>query len=101
MHMIVCMYVHMCTGHSTLNYIQEAEQYRKNTEEQKMQFEALKKKDENSSKQIYRQMKRIQKLQEDISSVKGKLASGAREFEASSCQIKEVRTYGSLVLIVM
>lgn len=57
-----------------------------------MHFEFLKKKDESSSKQIHRQMKRVDKLQSSIAQVKAKISSAAREFEEKSQQIKEVRT---------
>ena len=57
-----------------------------------MRFEFLKKKDESSSKQIHRQMKRVDKLQSSIAQVKAKISSAAREFEEKSQQIKEVRT---------
>ena len=55
-----------------------------------MRFEFLKKKDESSSKQIHRQMKRVDKLQGSIAQVKAKISSAAREFEDKSQQIKEV-----------
>ena len=55
-----------------------------------MRFEFLKKKDESSSKQIHRQMKRVDKLQGSIAQVKAKISNAAREFEDKSQQIKEV-----------
>ncbi len=41
----------------------ETDKYRENTEERKLRFEALKKKDEDSAKTIARQMRKLQKLQ--------------------------------------
>nr|XP_004668582.1 dynein regulatory complex subunit 2 isoform X1 [Jaculus jaculus] len=51
------------------------------TEDRKIAFEALKVKDEKSSKEIEAQMKRIQKLQEAISILKGKIMAHSRESE--------------------
>ena len=42
---------------------QETQKYKDNTEDRKMRFEALKKKDEGSSRLIAKQMKRLKKLQ--------------------------------------
>ena len=41
----------------------ETEKYKEATEEKKLRFEALKKKDENNAKEIAKQMKRLNKLQ--------------------------------------
>lgn len=41
----------------------ETQQYKESTEEKKLRFEALKKKDEESARTIARQMKKLQKLQ--------------------------------------
>ena len=41
----------------------ETKQYKESTEERKLRFEALKKKDEESAMTIDRQMKKLQKLQ--------------------------------------
>ena len=43
--------------------LQETQKYKDNTEDRKMRFEALKKKDEGSSRLIAKQMKRLKKLQ--------------------------------------
>uniref|UniRef100_A0A8C2QI69 Dynein regulatory complex subunit 2 n=1 Tax=Cricetulus griseus TaxID=10029 RepID=A0A8C2QI69_CRIGR len=51
------------------------------TEDRKIAFETLRMKDEKSSKEIEIQMKKIQKLQEAISSLKGKIVSHSRESE--------------------
>lgn len=41
----------------------ETEKYKEATEEKKLRFEALKKKDETNAKEIAKQMKRLNKLQ--------------------------------------
>ena len=41
---------------------QETQQYKESTEERKLRFEALKKKDEDSARTISRQMRKLQKL---------------------------------------
>ena len=43
--------------------LKETKQYKQSTEEKKVQFEELKRKDELSAKEIARQMKRLKKLQ--------------------------------------
>jgi len=43
--------------------LQETQRYKDSTEDRKMRFEALKKKDEGSSRLIAKQMKRLKKLQ--------------------------------------
>ena len=43
--------------------LQETKQYREATKEKKLSFEALKKKDENSAREIARQNKKLDKLQ--------------------------------------
>ena len=47
----------------------ETHQYKESTEERKLRFEALKKKDEESAKTIGRQMRKLQKLQVHMCSV--------------------------------
>lgn len=66
-----------------------------------MRFEFLKKKDESSSKQIHRQMKRVDKLQGSIAQVKAKISSAAREFEDKSQQIREVSGILGVFLVTM
>lgn len=51
------------------------------TEDRKIAFETLKVKDEKSSKEIEMQMKKIQKLQEAIGILKGKITAHSRESE--------------------
>lgn len=41
----------------------ETKHYKENTEEKKLRFEALKKKDETNAKEIAKQMKKLKKLQ--------------------------------------
>ncbi|XP_040609805.1 dynein regulatory complex subunit 2 isoform X1 [Mesocricetus auratus] len=55
--------------------------YTEATEDRKVAFETLRVKDEKSSKEIEIQMKRIQKLQEAINTLKGKIIAHSRESE--------------------
>lgn len=55
--------------------------YTEATEDRKIAFETLKVKDEKSSKEIEMQMKKIQKLQEAIAALKGKITAYSREGE--------------------
>ncbi|XP_059103456.1 dynein regulatory complex subunit 2 isoform X1 [Peromyscus eremicus] len=55
--------------------------YTEATEDRKIAFETLKVKDEKSSKEIEMQMKKIQKLQEAIAALKGKIIAYSREGE--------------------
>ncbi|XP_003385231.1 PREDICTED: coiled-coil domain-containing protein 65-like [Amphimedon queenslandica] len=59
----------------------ETKQYKENTEEKKLRFEALKKKDESNAREIAKQMKRLKKLQDSIGDVKTKLSSNSKETE--------------------
>ncbi|KAM5333977.1 dynein regulatory complex subunit 2 [Glossophaga mutica] len=66
------------------------------TEDQKIAFEALKVKDEKSSKEIEAQMKKIQKLQDSVIVLKGKIMAHSRESdEQNQC----VRDDKELVLV--
>ncbi|XP_024431507.2 dynein regulatory complex subunit 2 [Desmodus rotundus] len=66
------------------------------TEDQKIAFEALKVKDEKSSKEIEVQMKKIQKLQDSVIILKGKIMAHSRESdEQNQC----VRDDKELVLV--
>ncbi|CAO2601010.1 Dynein regulatory complex subunit 2 [Lemmus lemmus] len=58
------------------------------TEDRKIAFETLKVKDEKSSKEIEMQMKKIQKLQEAISILKGKITAHSRESEWQNQSIR-------------
>ncbi|XP_048347441.1 dynein regulatory complex subunit 2 [Sphaerodactylus townsendi] len=55
--------------------------YTEATEDRKIAFEALKLKDEKSTKEIEMQMKKLQKIQDLILSLKNKIAAHARESE--------------------
>lgn len=68
----------------------ETKQYKANTEERKLRFEALKKKDEESSHTIARQMRKLHKLQESIASLKHKMALNAKESEEKTRVIRQV-----------
>ncbi|XP_066239535.1 dynein regulatory complex subunit 2-like isoform X3 [Saccopteryx leptura] len=59
------------------------------TEDRKVAFEALKVKDEKSSKEIGAQMKRILRLQDSIVSLKDKIATHSRESEEQNQHIRE------------
>ncbi|KAF6117819.1 coiled-coil domain containing 65 [Phyllostomus discolor] len=66
------------------------------TEDQKIAFETLKMKDEKSSKEIEVQMKKIQKLQDSVIVLKGKIMAHSRESdEQNQC----VRDDKELVLV--
>lgn len=73
-----------------LEFQRETKQYKDNTEERKLRFEALKRKDEESSHTIARQMRKLQKLQETIASLKQKMAINAKEFEEKTRAIRQV-----------
>ena len=88
---------------------QETDKYRESTEERKLRFEALKKKDEESATTIDRQAKKLQKLQvklrginccldacsccvaqTTIGQIKQRMASNVRESDEKTSAIKEV-----------
>ncbi|XP_077026877.1 dynein regulatory complex subunit 2 [Tamandua tetradactyla] len=66
------------------------------TDDRKIAFETLKVKDEKSSKEIEAQMKKIQKLQDSISVLKGKILVHSRESED---QNQYIRNDKELVLV--
>ncbi|XP_036314351.1 dynein regulatory complex subunit 2 [Pipistrellus kuhlii] len=66
------------------------------TEDRKIAFEALKLKDEKSSKDIETQMRRIQRLQDSILILKGKIMVHSRESEEQNQYIRDDK---ELVLI--
>lgn len=70
----------------------ETKHYKQNTEERKLRFEALKKKDEESSQTIARQMRKLHRLQESIASLKHKMALNAKESEEKTRAIRQVRS---------
>ncbi|KAM9229773.1 dynein regulatory complex subunit 2 [Dugong dugon] len=59
------------------------------TEDRKIAFETLKVKDEKSSKEIEAQMKKIQKLQDAIGVLKGKIMVHSRESEEQNQYIRD------------
>ena len=70
----------------------ETKLYKDNTEERKLRFEALKKKDEESAKTIFRMMRKLQGLQDSISTLKQRMSSNAKESEEKTRAVKEVGT---------
>ena len=74
-----------------MEFQRETKAYKANTEERKLRFEALKKKDEESSHTIARQMRKLHKLQETITSLKHKMALNAKESEEKTRAIRQVR----------
>ncbi|EPY86198.1 coiled-coil domain-containing protein 65 [Camelus ferus] len=66
------------------------------TEDRKIAFETLKVKDEKSSKEIEAQMKKIQRLQDSIIILKGKIMVHSRESEE---QNQDIRNDKELVLV--
>lgn len=76
----------------------ETKQYKTSTEERKLRFEALKKKDEESSYTIARQMRKLHKLQESISSLKHKMALNAKESEEKTRAIRQVSSINIMCL---
>ena len=69
----------------------ETKQYKDSTEERKLRFEALKKKDDESARTIARQMRKLQKLTDSISVLRQRMGSNAKESELKTRAIKEVR----------
>jgi len=67
--------------------------YNETTEERKAAFELLKNKDEKSSKEIDMQMKKLQKLQDTISSLKGRIQQNNRECEERNKMLREEREF--------
>ncbi|KAK2556161.1 Dynein regulatory complex subunit 2 [Acropora cervicornis] len=65
--------------------------YNETTEERKLAFENLKAKDEKSSYEIETQMRKLQRIQDNISQLKAKMASNAKECDERNRLIKEQR----------
>ncbi|XP_066473184.1 dynein regulatory complex subunit 2 [Tiliqua scincoides] len=63
--------------------------YTEATEDRKLAFEALKLRDEKSTKEIEKQMKKLQKLQELILMLKNKIAVHARESEEQNRRVRD------------
>ncbi|XP_048582995.1 dynein regulatory complex subunit 2 [Nematostella vectensis] len=70
---------------------QALKNYNETTEERKLAFENLKAKDEKSAKEIETQMRKLQRIQDNISQLKAKMASNARECDERNRMIKEQR----------
>ena len=64
--------------------------YEETTEEKKRQFDELKEKDEKMAKEIDLEMRKIQRLTENINNLKGKIAQHAKETQDANNTIKEV-----------
>ncbi|XP_009471507.1 PREDICTED: coiled-coil domain-containing protein 65, partial [Nipponia nippon] len=63
--------------------------YTEATEHQKIAFEALKQKDEKSSREIETQAKKLQKLQDSVTATKGRIAAHLRESEEQNRRARE------------
>uniref|UniRef100_A0A8C8REU1 Dynein regulatory complex subunit 2 n=1 Tax=Pelusios castaneus TaxID=367368 RepID=A0A8C8REU1_9SAUR len=68
---------------------QALKNYTEATEDRKIAFEALKQKDEKSSKEIELQMKKLQKIQDSIGVLKGKMTAHLREAEEQNRRVRE------------
>ena len=67
----------------------EKEDYKRLTEDQKNSYEKLKALDISNSEKINKQMKSIQRLQENINSVKGTMDGNSREHKTESSSMRE------------
>lgn len=65
--------------------------YNMTTEERKTAFEALKVKDERSAKEIESQMRKLQRISDQIAALKNKMATNAKECEERNKMLKEER----------
>ncbi|XP_006035249.1 dynein regulatory complex subunit 2 isoform X1 [Alligator sinensis] len=68
---------------------QELKSYTEATEDRKVAFTALKQKDEKSSQEIEAQMRKLQKIQDSISVLKGRLAAHLRDSEERNRRLRE------------
>ncbi|XP_074785811.1 dynein regulatory complex subunit 2 [Athene noctua] len=66
-----------------------AQSYAEATKHQKVAFEALKEKDEKSSREIEKQAKKLQKLQDSVTATKGRLAAHLRESQEQNRRGRE------------
>ena len=64
--------------------------YEETTEEKKRQFDELKEKDEKMARDIDTEMRKIQRLTENINNLKAKIAQHAKETQDANNNIKEV-----------
>ncbi|KAM9321401.1 dynein regulatory complex subunit 2 [Gastrophryne carolinensis] len=70
--------------------VQQAQKnYMTATEERRIAFETLKEKDEKSAEEIARQMKKLQKIQDSINSLRNKISANAFESEQQNRQLRE------------
>jgi len=67
--------------------------YNETTEERKLAFENLKSKDEKSAKEIDTQMKKLQKIQEQINTYRSKLSVNTRECEERNKVLRDEREF--------
>jgi len=70
---------------------QALQNYNETTEEKKTVFESLKLKDEKSAKEIETQMRKLQRIGDQISHLKGKMSANAKECEERNKVLKEDR----------
>ncbi|KAK7087235.1 dynein regulatory complex subunit 2-like [Littorina saxatilis] len=70
---------------------QALQNYNETTEERKTAFEALKLKDEKSAKEIELQMRKLQRISDQIAQLKAKMASNTKECEERNKYLKEER----------
>jgi len=70
---------------------QALQNYNETTEEKKTVFESLKIKDEKSAKEIELQMRKLQRIGDQIAQLKGKMSANAKECEERNKILKEDR----------
>ncbi|XP_002131334.2 dynein regulatory complex subunit 2 isoform X1 [Ciona intestinalis] len=67
--------------------------YNETTEERKIAFENLKTKDEKSAKEIESQMRKLQRIQDTITQLRGKMQQNARDCEDRNRHLREEREH--------
>lgn len=70
---------------------QALKSYQESTEERKAAFETLKDKDEKSAKEIEMQMRKLQRISDNIASLKAKMSQNSRESEERNRDLREQR----------
>lgn len=70
---------------------QALKNYNETTEEKKNAFEALKSKDEKSAKQIEVQMRKLQRISDNIAQLKSRMSANQKECEERNKQLREER----------
>lgn len=65
--------------------------YNESTEERKNHFENLKTKDEKSADEIEMQMRKLQRISDQIAQLKAKMAQNTKEYEERNRKLKEER----------